>query len=217
MFTLPDLPYAYDALEPTISARTLHFHHDKHHGTYVKTVNELLEKAGKSPATLEEAIVGAAADGEKGRKLFNNAAQAWNHAFFWNSMTPSSGAPGPDLAAAIETSFGDLKKLGETFVEKGAAHFGSGWVWLTVDEKGGLGIETTHDAHDMVTERGKAPLLVCDLWEHAYYLDYQNDRLKFLKTWFGALPNWAFASQQFAAAMTGGRPWRHPVSMIAAA
>jgi Fe-Mn family superoxide dismutase len=217
MFTLPDLPYAYDALEPSISDRTLHFHHDKHHGTYVKTVNELLEKAGKSPATLEEVIVGAAKEGEKGRKLFNNAAQAWNHAFFWNCMTPSPGAPASDLAAAIERSFGDVAKLGQEFVEKGAGHFGSGWVWLTADKQGKLEIESTHDAHDMVTETGRAPLLVCDLWEHAYYLDYQNDRKKFLTTWFGALPNWAFAGQQFAAATAGGTAWRYPAPRVAAA
>jgi len=217
MFTLPNLPYPYNALEPTISDRTLHFHHDKHHRAYVDTLNELLAKAGKSPSTLEEVIVSAAGAGEAGKKLFNNGAQAWNHGFFWNSMSPERAAPSADLAAAIEASFGGAGKLGEEFVEKGAAHFGSGWVWLIANGEGKLEIESTHDAKDMVTATGKTPLLVCDLWEHAYYLDYQNDRKKFLKAWCENLPNWAFASQQFAAAKNAGRAWCYPAPMAAAA
>ncbi|HEY5289954.1 MAG TPA: superoxide dismutase [Caulobacteraceae bacterium] len=210
MFTLPDLPYAYDALEPSISERTLHFHHDKHHKAYVEKLNALLERAGRSPSSLEEVIVAAARDGEKSAKLFNNAAQAWNHAFFWNCMTPGHEAPSADLAKAISETFGGAAKLADTFVEKGEAQFGSGWVWLTADAAGKLAVETSHDAKDMVTDSGKTPLLVCDLWEHAYYLDYQNDRKKFLKTWFEALPNWKFAGEQFAAAKGSGRAWRYP-------
>ena len=137
MFALHDLPYAYDALEPSISERTLHFHHDKHHGTYVKTLNELLEKAGKTPDSLEEAIADAAKQGENGRKLFNNAAQAWNHGFFWKSMTPSGGDPAGELADAIERTFDGKAGLGDEFVDKGyRALPGSGWIWLLADRNG---------------------------------------------------------------------------------
>lgn len=217
MFSLPDLPYGYDALEPSISKRTLHFHHDKHHRAYVTKVNDLLDKAGKSPASLEEAISGAERDAEHGRNLFNNAAQAWNHGFFWQCMTPQAGKPEGALAAAIREAFGDIGKLGELMVERGETHFGSGWVWLTARLDGKLEVESTHDAHDMVTERSKTPMLVCDLWEHAYYLDYQNDRKRFLKTWFEALPNWPFAARQFAAATDGGRAWCYPAPIAHAA
>ena len=209
MFALPDLPYAYDALEPTISDKTLHVHHDKHHATYVKTLNELLEKSGRSPASLEEVIRDAAKAGKDGVKLFNNAAQAWNHGFYWNSMTPRAGAPSGQLSEAIKAAFGET--LAETFVEQGAAQFGSGWVWLVADSAGKLTVTSTHDAQDMVTAEGLTPLLVCDLWEHAYYLDYQNDRKKYLTAWFAAVPNWAFAADQFAAARGAGKAWRYPV------
>ncbi|HEY2178589.1 MAG TPA: superoxide dismutase [Caulobacteraceae bacterium] len=208
MFALPNLPYAYDALEPTISERTLHYHHDKHHGTYVKTLNELIEKSGKSPASLEDVIRDAAKAGKEGIKLFNNAAQAWNHGFFWNCMTASVVKPDGELAEAIQAAFGET--LAETFIEQGAAHFGSGWVWLVADAGGKLSVKSTHDAEDMVTVEGRMPLLVCDLWEHAYYLDYQNDRKAFLSAWFKALPNWSFAADQYAAARGDGKAWRYP-------
>ncbi|MGH7022545.1 MAG: superoxide dismutase [Caulobacteraceae bacterium] len=213
MFSLPDLPYAYGALAPSMSERTLHFHHDKHHRAYVKKLNELLDKAGKSPTSLEEVVMESAVQGKEGQTLFNNAAQAWNHAFFWNCMSPKKAEPSGELAEAIRAAFGDKAKLGEKFIDTGAAHFGSGWVWLICDEAGKLEVAATHDAHDMVTEKGKLPLLVCDVWEHAYYLDYQNDRKKFLTTWFDALPNWAFAAEQFAAARRGARAWRYPAPM----
>ena len=209
MFALPELPYAYDALQPTMSETTLHVHHDKHHAAYVKTLNELLEKAGKSPACLEDVIRDAARAGPDQAKLYNNAAQAWNHAFFWNSMTPDAGQPQGPLAEAIRAAFGET--LAETFVEQGAAHFGSGWVWLVAEPGGRLSVTSTHDAHDMVTTEGRTPLLVCDVWEHAYYLDYQNERKKFLAAWFKALPNWAFAADQYAAANGSGRAWRYPL------
>jgi Fe-Mn family superoxide dismutase len=215
MFSLPDLPYAYDALEPTMSARTLHLHHDKHHGTYVKTLNELIETTGASPADLEEVIRAAAGGGADKAKLFNNAAQAWNHGFFWSCMAPTTGKPTGDMDAAIRDAFGDLAKLGETLIEQGAAHFGSGWVWLIADRAGKLTVKTTHDAADLVTEGGFTPLLVCDLWEHAYYLDYQNDRKKFLTAWFASLPNWGFAASQFAAATGDGQSWRYPAPVAA--
>ena len=208
MFALPDLPYDYDALEPTISSKTLHFHHDKHHKTYVETLNQLLEKAGKSPARLEAAIREAARAGKDEIKLFNNAAQAWNHAFLWKSMTPEKGQPDADLARAIEAAFGAT--LEQTFVEQGAGHFGSGWVWLIADRGGKLSVQSTHDAEDVVTDEGRTPLLTCDLWEHAYSLDYQSDRKGYLTKWFESLPNWAFASAQYAAAKGDGQAWVYP-------
>jgi Fe-Mn family superoxide dismutase len=208
MFELPDLPYAYDALEPTISDKTLHFHHDKHHATYVKTVNELLAGAADVGKSLEDVVRGAVKSGNK--KLANNAAQAWNHAFFWESMTPSPQKPASELTAAIAGAFGDLKGLKEKFVAEGAAHFGSGWVWLVSDRAGKLEVRSTHDADDTLTKEGVTPLIVCDLWEHAYYLDYQNDRKGFLEKWFDALPNWSFAARQYAAARGTGEAWRYP-------
>jgi Fe-Mn family superoxide dismutase len=210
MFVLPDLPYPYDALSPVISDRTMRFHHDKHHATYVKTLNELLEAAHRSPRTLEEVILEAVQAGDK--KLFNNAAQAWNHSFFWAAMTPELEQPEGDLAAAINDAFGELADLKKAFVAEGVAHFGSGWVWLTADRGGKVAVRTTHDADDTLTQGDLTPLLVCDLWEHAYYLDHQNDRKSFLEAWFDALPHWRFAEFQFASAKGQGEPWRHPLS-----
>jgi Fe-Mn family superoxide dismutase len=210
MFSLPDLPYPYNALEPVISDRTMHFHHDKHHATYVKTLNELLEKTGQSPATLEEVILGASKTGDK--KLFNNAAQAWNHSFFWAAMSPEHEQTQGDLDAAIKASFGDLAALKTAFVTEGAGHFGSGRVWLVADKSGALKIRSTHDADDTLIQAGLTPLLVCDLWEHTYYLDHQNDRKGFLEAWFDALPHWSFAGFQLAAAKGAGEPWRHPAN-----
>jgi superoxide dismutase, Fe-Mn family len=213
MFTIPDLPYAYDALSPVISERTLHLHHDKHHAAYVKTLNELLEKAGQSPDSLEAVIAGSARSGET--KLFNNAAQAWNHGFFWVSMTPTRQQPSGNLACAIEAGFGGLADLKKAFVTEGVGHFGSGWVWLTADRSGALKVISTHDAHDIVTQPDSTPLLVCDLWEHAYYLDHQNDRKRFLEAWFDALPNWSFAADQLAASKDG-ESWRYPTPAVVA-
>jgi len=207
MFTLPDLPYAYDALAPVISERTLHFHHDKHHAAYVKTLNELLAKTEKHPATLEAAIVESADAREP--KLYNNAAQAWNHAFFWLAMSPRRQRPAGALAEAIEAAFGGLAGLREAFVKEGVARFGSGWVWLTADADGALKVISTHDAHDTVTTPAVKPLIVCDVWEHAYYLDYQNERKGYLEAWFDALPNWEFAASQLAAAKAGEPTWRY--------
>jgi Fe-Mn family superoxide dismutase len=208
MFELPDLPYAYDALEPAISGRTMKFHHDKHHRAYVETTNRLLKEAKASPESLEAVVRGAKASGNT--KLFNNAAQAWNHAFFWNAMTADAGKPSGDLAAAIDGAFGSLSGLRQRFVEAGVAQFGSGWAWLTADKAGRLQIVTTHDAGEPIDAAGSIPLIVCDVWEHAYYLDHQNDRKGFLEAWFGALPNWSFAAKQFAAARGQSEPWRHP-------
>jgi Fe-Mn family superoxide dismutase len=214
MFSLPNLPYAYDALSPIISERTLHFHHDMHHATYVKTLNEMLGKKGQSPASLEAVIADGAKSGEA--KLFNNAAQAWNHAFFWVAMTPARQNPSGDLARAIDAAFGGLAHLKETFVTEGAGHFGSGWVWLTADRSGALKVISTHDADDTATHPELTPLTVCDLWEHAYYLDYQADRKKFLEAWFDALPNWELAASQLDAAKAGRSAWRYPAPAASA-
>ena len=207
MFKLPDLPYAYDALEPAMSAETLHLHHDKHHAAYVKTTNELLEKEGKTPQSLEEVVIEARRAGQS--KLFNNAAQAWNHAFFWNCMTPGGSRPEGDLEQAIADAFGGLAQLKEKFVTEGVGHFVSGWVWLIADGKD-LRVISTHDAGDTLDQNGVIPLMVCDLWEHAYYVYYRNDRKAFLESWFDALPDWSFAAHQLGAARGSGQPWRFP-------
>jgi Fe-Mn family superoxide dismutase len=209
MFTLPPLPYPYEALAPTVSANTLHFHHDKHHATYVKTLNQLLGDAGGSPSSLEDVIRSSAQSGKN--KLFNNAAQAWNHAYFWESMSPDGEKPGGEFLAAVNATFGGVDALREAFVKTGAEHFGSGWVWLATDDDGAtLKIFATHDAHDTVTDSGVTPLLVCDLWEHAYYLDYQNDRKRYLESWFDAVANWRFATAQLAAAKSKADVWHYP-------
>ncbi len=215
MFVLPDLPYAYNALEPVISERTMRFHHDKHHATYVKATNELVEKAGNASDGLEAVIRDARSSGD--RKLFNNAAQAWNHAFFWEAMSPGAHKAEGALAAAIKQAFGDLGGLKAGFVKEGAVHFGSGWVWLVADREHRLQVRTTHDAEDMVTQPGLTPLIVCDLWEHAYYLDHQNDRKAFLEAWFDALPNWTFAGEQLEAAKSRREVWCYPAPAAAPA
>jgi Fe-Mn family superoxide dismutase len=206
MFTLPDLPYGYEALQPTMSSETLHLHHDKHHARYFTVMNDILKDRG-DVGSLEDVVVKAANDGEK--KLFNNAAQAWNHTFFWVCMTPDKSAPQGDLAQAIDAAFGGLEGLKTKFCDEGAAHFGSGWVWLAADKSGALSIVQSHDGENLLT-KDLTPLLVCDLWEHAYYVDYRNDRAAFLKAWFDAVPNWSFAAAQLAAAKGQGAVWKHP-------
>jgi Fe-Mn family superoxide dismutase len=214
MFKLPDLPYAYNALEPTLSETTMRTHHDKHHAKYVDTVNTLLDKAGARPRSLEDVVREAAAKGDT--KLTNNAGQAWNHAFFWNAMTPGGGAPAGDLAQAIEQAFGGLDAFKTKFVTEGEGHFGSGWVWL-IARQGALSIKTTHDGGTPLIEAQDTPLLVCDLWEHAYYLDYKNDRGGFLKAWFDKAANWRFAGEQFAAATGSGEAYHFPPPVAKAA
>ncbi len=206
MFKLPDLPYAHDALSPVISEDTMRFHHDKHHATYVKTLNELIEKGGKPYDSLEAVIADSV--GQTPKKLFNNAAQTWNHAFFWEAMTPEKQAPSGELADAIGAAFGGHDKLKEAFVTGGVDQFGSGWVWL-VAEGGSLKVISTHDADNTLVSGSATPLIVCDVWEHAYYLDYQNVRKGYLEAWFDALPNWDFAARQFAAAKGSGKAWTY--------
>ncbi len=216
MFTLPNLPYAYEALEPTMSAKTLHHHHDKHHAKYVDTLNTLLkDKPDLASATLEEVI--AAAREPKNPKLFNNAAQSWNHGFFWESMSPSGGQPEGALAEAINAAFGDLNGLKTAFVAEGVGHFASGWAWL-VAEGGQLKVISTHDAETVADRDGVTPILVADVWEHAYYLDFQQDREGFLKGWFDKIVNWEFAAKQFDASKAGGQGgYRYPAPLKQAA
>ena len=210
MFVLPDLPYAQNALEPVMSARTLGIHHGKHHASYVATLNKLLEASPSRLRTLEQVILDAAASDDA--KLFNNAAQAWNHSFFWVSMTERPDQPAGQLASAISDQFKDIDGLKQAFVEAGVNQFGSGWVWLAADGAARLVVRATHDADDTLTQPELTPLLVCDLWEHAYYLDHQNNREAFLEAWFDSLANWRFAGLQYAAAKGRGERWRHPAS-----
>jgi superoxide dismutase, Fe-Mn family len=212
MISLPPLPYEYDALEPAISADTLHFHHDKHHKGYVDKTNKFAEKAGVGDKSLEDMI--ALARDESDTKLFNNAAQAWNHAFYWHSMGPEASQPDGDLAKAIEGSFGGHAGLKEKFVEEGAGHFASGWVWLAA-EGDSLAVTSTHDADTLADSGKQRPLLVCDVWEHAYYLDRQNDRKAYLADWFDKLANWSFAADQLEAARAGRPGYRFAVEEMA--
>ncbi len=216
MFTLPNLPYAYDALSPTMSDKTLHHHHDKHHAKYVDTTNTLLKDGSQAAtASLEEVI--AHAREAKNVKLFNNSAQAWNHGFFWECMAPRGQAPTGDLAKAIDKSFGSLDGLKTALVAEGVGHFASGWAWL-VKDGGELKVISTHDAETMADREGVTPLLVVDVWEHAYYLDYQQDREGFLKGWFDSLANWTFASAQLEASGRGGEGgYRYPAPIQKAA
>ncbi|HVY32957.1 MAG TPA: superoxide dismutase [Caulobacteraceae bacterium] len=206
MFSLPDLPYAYDALQPVLSEITMRTHHDKHHARYVAVTNEILGHKAVQPDRLEDVVRQAKAEGD--RKLANNAGQAWNHAFFWDSMTPVKKPPTGALRTAIETQHGGLDALKAKFVAEGAGHFGSGWVWLIAND-GAISVATTHDGATALELDG-APLLVCDLWEHAYYLDHKNDREGFLKAWWDGLANWSLAESQFAASSEGGKLWAYP-------
>ena len=207
MYVLPELPYAYDALAPTLSADTLRTHHDKHPKTYVEKLNDLAARAGLAGRPLEEVVREASRRGD--RTLFNNAAQAWNHAFFWKCMTPGGGKPAGDLAQAIDRAFGSFDNFAEAFVAEGFEHFASGWVWL-VSGAEGLKVISTHDADDILVREGLFPLLVCDLWEHAYYLDYKYDRQAFLERWLAEIADFRFAEAQLGAADSRGQAFAYP-------
>lgn len=203
MFTLPKLPYTQDALEPHISAETMNTHHGKHHQKYVDTLNGLVKGTAHEDATLEDVI--NATKGAKNadeNKIFNNAAQHWNHSFLWQSMTPDYDRTTDDAVLnAIDAEFGNFDAFKKAFVEEGVGHFGSGWVWL-VAGNARLEIMSTHDA-DLPLAHGKHALLTCDLWEHAYYLDYKSDRKGFLETFVDKLANWDFAGINLAEAPAG--------------
>jgi Fe-Mn family superoxide dismutase len=203
MIILPELPYGYDALSPTISADTMRTHHDKHHAKYVETANKLAADNGLDGRSVEEIV--AEAERRSLTKLFNNAAQAWNHAFFWECMTPERRDPRGEILAAIEQAFGGLAGLKERFVQEGVDHFASGWVWLAADGAE-VSVLSTHDGGTLAHDR-RTPLLVCDVWEHAYYLDYKQDRKGFLERWFDNVADWEFAEAQYAAAQGRHEAW----------
>jgi superoxide dismutase, Fe-Mn family len=192
-FELPPLPYAKDALEPHMSAKTLDFHHGKHHQAYVTNLNNLLKDSPLAKESLE-AIIKASAKDETKAGIFNNAAQAWNHTFFWNSMKPNGGGqPNGKVAQALEKAFGGLAGFQEQFKQAAATQFGSGWAWLVLDG-GALKITKTPNAVTPLAQ-GQTPLLTCDVWEHAYYLDYQNRRPDFVQTFLDKLVNWDFVAK----------------------
>jgi len=199
--SLMPLPYAADALAPAISADTLETHHGKHHKGYVDKTNAAVADGPLANASLEE-IVAKARGTDQG--LFNNAAQAWNHGFYWASLTPSASKPSGDLAAAIDRSFGSHGRLVEELATRGAGHFASGWVWLAMNN-GALSVVETHDA-ETLADAPSLPLLVIDLWEHAYYLDRKNLRPDYLKAVLDHLLNWDFAAQNLAR----GERWTYP-------
>lgn len=193
-FTLPPLPYAYDALEPYMSQKTLEFHHDKHHATYVATLSTLVNETEFAHQSLEEIILATYNDASKA-SIFNNAAQAWNHTFFWNCMKPSGGGqPSGILAEALNSSFGSFDQFTTEFKNAGVTQFGSGYAWLVFDQDQLKVVKTGNATNPMVNQQ--VPLLTCDLWEHAYYLDYQNRRPDFLQTFSRHLVNWEFVERQ---------------------
>lgn len=186
---LPELPFAMDALEPHMSKRTLEFHYGKHHKAYVNKLNELIAGTPLDKSSLEEIIL---ATHEKKPKIFNNAAQAWNHAFFWNCLTPTSQAPSEDFEQLLTQHFGSVQEFKDQFTTSAKDLFGSGWAWLVKDKSGKLKIRALSNAETPLV-LGEIPLLTCDVWEHAYYLDYQNERPKYLEH-FWKLVNWQFAA-----------------------
>jgi len=195
-FQLSPLPYAEDALAPTISANTIGFHYHKHHKTYVETLNKLVEGTRYADIKLEEVVRATAGkEDEKEKKIFNNAGQVWNHDFYWRSLSPQQTKPSGALKAAIE-EFGGQKKLIEELAKAGKEQFGSGWAWL-VSQNGRLAVQKTGNALDPMA-KGINCLLTVDVWEHAYYLDYQNERPKYLEAVLGKLLNWEFAAENLA-------------------
>jgi superoxide dismutase, Fe-Mn family len=197
MFTLPKLPYAEDALEPHISAETMALHYGKHHKSYVDTLNKLLVNEALAELSLEEVIRESHGFAQR-QTIFNNAAQSWNHEFFWKSMKPNGGGPpSGDLKIMIEKDIGDAATFTAAFNKAASKHFGSGWLWLVVTG-GVIGIVATHDA-DLPMAHGHTALLCCDLWEHAYYLDYNNRRADFVTAFLDHLVNWDFANANLTA------------------
>ena len=184
---LPELPYARDALAPHISAETIDYHYGKHHKAYVDNLNRLIPGTEFEKMSLED-IIKKSSGG-----IFNNAAQLWNHTFYWNCLSPRGGAePSGELARAIAKSFGSFAKFKEQFTGAAVTQFGSGWAWLVKNPDGSLAVEATSNAGNPLKE-GKKPLLTCDVWEHAYYIDYRNARAKYVET-FWNLVNWEFVA-----------------------
>lgn len=197
-FTLPPLPFAKNALEPYISEETLNFHYGKHHNTYLVKLNELIAGTDLEGKTLEEIIKTTAGDDGK-MGIFNNAAQVWNHSFYWNSIKPQAGGqPVGLLFNKIQQDFGSFDVFKQDFATAGATQFGSGWVWLVITDggKGSLAIRKTLNAQTPITS-SDIPLITMDVWEHAYYLDFQNARPKYIETFLEKLVNWDFAEENY--------------------
>jgi Fe-Mn family superoxide dismutase len=187
-FELPALPYGRDALSPHISAETIDFHYGKHHQAYVTKLNELIAGTAHAHQELEDVV--RTSQGP----VFNNAAQVWNHTFYWHSMSPAGGGePRGDIKASIDASFGSFSNFKDLFSKAALGQFGSGWAWLVKEDSGKLAIVTTANAATPITQ-AHAPVLTCDVWEHAYYIDYRNARANYINAWWN-LVNWDFASQ----------------------
>lgn len=201
--TLPELPYAYDALEPHISKETLEYHHDKHHQTYVTNLNNLIKGTELEGKELDEIILASANDADKAG-IFNNAAQVWNHTFYWNSIAPNGGGqPTGALAAKIDEAFGSYEKFAEEFTKAATTQFGSGWAWLVADQvNGNLSVIKTSNA-DTPLAHGQVAVLTIDVWEHAYYIDYRNQRPKYISTFLESLVNWDYANAKLAGEPAG--------------
>lgn len=194
-YTQPELPYAENALDPHISANTIGFHYGKHHATYIKKYNDMVAGTPHDDQSIEDVIVATANDPEK-TGLFNNGAQAWNHSFYWNSLSPNGGGrPSGQIAGKIETDFGSYDSLKSELANAAATQFGSGWAWLVLDN-GQLKVVKTANAQTPLTN-AMYPILTIDVWEHAYYLDYQNRRPDYVAAVIDELLNWEFASQNF--------------------
>jgi len=190
---LPALPYARDALAPTISEETIDYHYGKHHNAYVTNLNKMIEGTADADKSLEE-IIRSSSGG-----VFNNAAQIWNHTFYWNSLAPNAGGePSGELAEAITAAFGSFAEFQAQFTASAAGNFGSGWTWLVKSADGSLAIVNTSNADTPITDETVTPLLTVDVWEHAYYVDYRNARPEYLKN-FWEIANWDFAAANFAA------------------
>ncbi len=201
--TLPDLPYAKNALEPHLSAETLEFHHDKHHQAYVTNLNNLIKGTELEGKELEEIILASAGDASKAG-IFNNSAQVWNHTFYWNSIAPNGGGkPTGPIAAKIDAAFGSYEKFAEEFTAAATTQFGSGWAWLVADKvNGDLSIIKTGNA-DTPLAHGKVAVLTIDVWEHAYYIDFRNARPKYISTFLEHLVNWEYANAKLAGQPAG--------------
>ena len=192
-FELPQLPFAKDALAPHMSAETLEFHHGKHHAAYVKKTNELVQDDSLSGASLVEVVRAARQQGNA--KLFNNAAQLWNHSFFWQCLAPAQGQkPSGKLRQLIDDGFGDVEAMLQKLADEAANHFSNGWAWLLLD-RDRLKIASLHDADTPLVHAGMVPLFTLDVWEHAYYIDYRNERPKFAASVLGNIVNWEFVAK----------------------
>ena len=199
VYSLPPLPYAKDALEPHVSGLTLEVHYEKHHKGYLEKLKKLIDGKPEESESLEQLIRTTEGD------VYDNAAQVWNHTFYWNSMRPGGRAPTPDLLAHIELAFGDLDELKRRLVETAVHHFGSGYAWLVLDGRDRLRVTSTSDAGNPMREGGK-PILTLDVWEHAYYLDYLNDRERYVKAVVENLLDWEFAAENLSRAVRGEDP-----------